>query len=207
MKKSTTAEKVVLIVLILGVIAYLVYHYFVEQRDFTFGMSPAITVEGTNIVVGNTHVKELVKEGASIGYTIEEMPGFYIVSKLDEEVEANTNITNILIESGDKSIANAYITNASNKTCNIQDATIPYVKVNLEGDYIKATYNGKVLNDMKYDASDDFFKGFEEYQDGSIMKKIKTLGKRYVVVMDYDKESKDLNSVTISLYEQFTQNI
>ena len=38
MKKSTTAEKVVLIVLILGVIAYLVYHYFVEQRDFTFGM-------------------------------------------------------------------------------------------------------------------------------------------------------------------------
>ena len=149
MKKSSTIEKVILLVLILGVFAYLVYHYMIEERDFVFGRTPAITVEGTNIVVGNTRVKELTNEGASVGYTIEEMPGFYIVSKLDEEVEANTNITNILIESGDKSIANAYISNASNKKCNIQETSIPYVKVNLEGDYIKATYRGKVLNDMK----------------------------------------------------------
>ncbi len=207
MKKSTTIEKVILIVLILGVIAYLIYQHFAEQKGFTFGIPPTINVEGTDIVVGNTHVKELVEEGASIGYTIEEMPGYYIVSKLDEEVEANTNITNILIESGDMPIASAYIANESNKKCNIQDTSISYLKVNLEEDYIKATYNGRVLNDMKYDSSDEFFKGFEEYQDGSVINKIKTSEKRYVVVMDYDKESKILNSITISLYEQFTQNI
>lgn len=206
MSKSTTLEKIILAVLIFGIIIYFIYSCVQSNRGFVFDATPILNIEGATVDVGKTTVEELTNNGYYIGYTEDTYPGMYIVSQLDEEVEAKTHITNTLLADEEKVLANAYLSNTKTKNVNVKDTTISYVTVDLKENYVTVTYKDKTLNDMIYDESDDFFGGFEAYGDNKIIKKIRANGNRYVVVMEFDQETKKINSVTVALYEQFEKS-
>lgn len=207
MTKSTKIEKIILTVLIVGIIAYLVYTNVQRNKGFITDSVPVLTVEKATINVGKTTVDELTNNGYNIGYTDDNYPGLYIVSGLDEEVEPNTHITNALIANEEQVLADAYLSNYKMKKVNVKDAVVSYVTVNLEGDYITANYKDTLLNDIVYDENDEFFNGFESYDDNKVMKKIKAEGSRYAVVMSFDEETKKIDSITVALYEQFEKTI
>lgn len=204
MRKSTTLEKVILIVLILGIIVYFAYTYIRDNAGFIDGMIPAVTVEDFSIAVGDTKISDLTDKGIDVGYTDEVYTNTYVISKLEEEVTSNTHITNTLLDYNDKILGNIYIYNPSKHIANIKDTVVSYIEIDLKN--INAMYEGKMLNDLKYDLNDEFFKDFVIYESNSVIKRIKANNEKYVVVLKYDTSTNEITEAIFAMYEHFMKS-